>query len=313
MEVAFDSRLRAGSVAHPPIAYSQCGIWTRSAGEEPRQLFQTWKTYSCPLAWSPDGEWVCYSNGNELLAFRFETAEKAVLWKGSERVHWLLQCCATTGRLLFRAGERLILCEPVGLEHTLFRGDFFTVDAAMSASRAVLLKDEELILVDWSEELIERALLSGPPSEFARLITFFAPDFALLAPGPKVAAPCFSPDGRQVAFLKGDYELWTVGQDGSEPIRWAWVTGDFMTVAERRGSYAFRPAWSSDGRFLIAQLTLATDHPTRANARIEQASVILDFKEFIVEVWPGYHDQAIFRPSVINTDDRWCSVGSRLE
>ena len=309
MEIAFDSRLAVGSVDHPPIAYASDGVWVRSAGQSPRQLYIVWQSTNCPLAWSPDGRWVYYANVNQVLALQHDGDGKVKLWEGREQVLWLLQSCAHTGRLLFRAGGRLILCEPEGVERTLFKGEFFSLDASLSANKAVLLKNEDLIMLDWSEGL-ERTLISDCPADFAispdgrklafadgRLTLFVEPDFTLLSSAPEAATPSFSPDSKSVAFLNGDYELWRVNLDGTDLTRLAWVTGPVVTVEERKGSYASKPTWSSDGRFLVAQLTRSTGCFTDDDARIEHASVIIDFQESRAEVWPGYHDHAIFQPT----------------
>ncbi|MBX3172117.1 MAG: PD40 domain-containing protein [Candidatus Eremiobacteraeota bacterium] len=327
MEIAFDSQFGRGPVDHPPIAYASDGVWTRSAGQEPRQLYIVWQSSNCPLAWSPDGEWVYYGNVHQVLALQFDGDGKVKLWEGRERIMWLLQSCPQTGRLLFRAGGRLVLCEPEGLERTLYRGDFFTLDATLAASKAVLWKKEDLILLDWSEGL-ERTLISSCPSDFAIspdgkkiacaegcLRLFLNPAFTLLSSAPEAAAPSFSPDSQSLVFLNGDYELWRVNIDGTGLTRLAWVTEPIVTVSERRGSYACKPGWSSDGRFLVAQLTHATHCPTNEDARIEHASVIIDFQESRAEVWPGYHHHAIFRPTTGSPNFRWTAadMGSPVE
>lgn len=317
MEIALDSSLSAGPVAHPPIAYASDGVWTRSAGEESRQLYIVWQSSNCPLAWSPDGEWVYYGNVNQVLALQFRGEGQIMLWEGRERLMWLLQSCAQTGRLVFRAGSRLVLCEPQGLERTLFTGDFFTIDATLSAEKAILWVKDALILLDWSEGS-ERVLIGDSPTDFAIspdgkniafadgcLRLFSEPDFKLLSTAPEAATPSFSPDGQSLAFLNGDYELWRVDLDGTGLRRLAWVAGPTVTVRERRGSYASKPAWSSDGRFLVAQLTFATGCPTEQDVKIEHASVIVDFPMSRVEVWPGYHHHAIFRPTTGSPNFRW--------
>ncbi|MBX3172496.1 MAG: PD40 domain-containing protein [Candidatus Eremiobacteraeota bacterium] len=309
ISIAFDFRLLAGPVEHPPIAYANDGVWTRNAGQESRQLYIVWQSSNCPLAWSPDGEWVYYGNVNQVLALQHNGDGKIKLWEGRERIMWLLQSCARTGRLLFRAGGRLVLCEPEGLERTLFKGEFFTLDASLSANRAIFWMKEKLILLDWSEGS-ERTLISDCPVDFAIspdgqriafaegcLRLFSEPEFTLLSSASEAATPSFSPDGQSVAFLNGDYELWRVNLDGTDLTRLAWVTGPLVTVGERKSSYACKPAWSSDGRFLVAQLTHATDCPSKKEAKIEHASVIIDFQESRAEVWPGYHNHAIFQPA----------------
>jgi len=309
MEIHCDPRLRPGSVQHPPICYIQDGVWVRRSGEELEQLFATRQGCNCPLAWSPDHEWVYYANMNEILALQLNGGQQMKLWQGTEQIRWLLQSCAQTGRLVFRAGDRLVLSEPGGAERTLFSGQFFTLDASLTANKAVLWRKEELILLDWSLG-VERAIISESPTDFAispdgerialaedRLRLFTEPDFTLLSTAPEAATPSFSPDSQSLAFLNGDYELWRVNLDGTDLTRLAWLGDSGMPVSTRRGSYACKPGWSSDGRFLVAQLTYATDCPTKAGAIIEQASVIIDFQESRVEVWPGYHHHATFRPS----------------
>jgi hypothetical protein len=209
------------------------------------------------------------------------------------------------------------------LERTVYKGEIFTLDATLSANKAILWKKEELILLDWSEGL-ETTLISECAVDFAIspdgnkiafaescLRLFSEPEFTLLSSAPEAATPSFSPDSKSVAFLNGDYELWRVNIDGTDLTRLAWVTEPIVTVSERRGSYACKPAWSSDGRFLVAQLTHATGCPTKADARIEYAAIIIDFQESRAEVWPGYHHHAMFRPTTGSPNFRWPAADIR--
>lgn len=319
MEIVIGPHLRRGLVNHPPIAYTQDGLWVRCSGQEPKQLYLALRGYNCPPAWSPDGEWVYYANGNEILALRHREEGKVRIWSGSDVINWLLKSCSQTGRLLFKAGSRLVLCEPEGIERTLFRGDFFTLDATLAASKAIFWKEDELFLHDWTEGRTT-PLISDSPTDFSISLDgqkiALADDclwlhhddqFTLLSSAIEAASPSFSPDSQRVAFLNGDYELWGVNLDGSELARIAWVNEPIVTVRERRCSYAFNPAWSSDGRFLVAQLTYATAAPDREGAKIEHASVIVDFQEASAEIWPGYHSHAIFRPTSGSSNFRWTS------
>lgn len=306
-----------GPVDHPPIAYAQDGVWVRCAGQCPQQLYLTLRSYNCPLAWSPDGEWVYYANGKEVLALQHQGSDKVRVWSGPEVITWLLKSCGQSGRLLFRAGARLVLCEPEGLERTLYQGDFFTLDASLLARKAVVWQKGELILVDWGQGTTD-VLISDAPTDFTIspdgekiafgenwLRIFSKGQFKTLSTASEASKPSFSPDNQCVAFLNGDYELWTVNVDGSELTKLAWVADTTVSVAERRSSYAFKPAWSSDGRFLVAQLTHATASPERSDAQIEHASVIVDLQEGRAEIWPGYHSLSIFRPTV---EARWAGT-----
>lgn len=55
MEIVIDPHLRRGLVNHPPIAYTQDGLWVRCSGQEPKQLYLALRGYNCPPAWSPLG------------------------------------------------------------------------------------------------------------------------------------------------------------------------------------------------------------------------------------------------------------------
>jgi Tol biopolymer transport system component len=65
----------------------------------------------------------------------------------------------------------------------------------------------------------------------------------------------WSPDGKRIALMKGDYELWLADLTDGRQQRAVWVEGRDVSTAERKGSYACSPVWSSDGRFLWFRLT----------------------------------------------------------
>lgn len=61
----------------------------------------------------------------------------------------------------------------------------------------------------------------------------------LTSPGDN-RVPCWSPDGRRIAWMRGGDGLWVMGRDGSDPRR--------LTPVGHRDS---KPSWSSDGRRLV--------------------------------------------------------------
>jgi hypothetical protein len=66
----------------------------------------------------------------------------------------------------------------------------------------------------------------------------------------------WSPDGKSIAFTKGDTELWLLHLPEKTPEFLVKFTEPNPT--ERKASYAQRPVWSPDGRFLWFTLTQAT-------------------------------------------------------
>lgn len=332
LEIELNPSFRWGQVQHPPLAVM--GRWgqdyhnhllLRDSDGSLRELYSDDRSsVNCPLAWAPGGDWVYHAHGNRLLAIHRASREVTPIWTGGrfEYIHWNLESCQRTGRVYFQAGaeiERLIMCEPEGRERTILRGKFFTSHASLKAGYALFFQDCQLNRVCLESGRVNQVLPSAP-HHFAvgpnGRMALCNGSVQIRDPEPKNlenhelqgCCPAWSPDGQLLAVMEGDHSLWLIDPwAGTAPLALAKVKTEVFSIAERNGSYASRPVWSSDSRYLTTSLTCTErvpDPPTARpglfgeNFRFEHASILFSLRERVAEVWPGYYTNEAFRPSL---------------
>jgi Tol biopolymer transport system component len=67
--------------------------------------------------------------------------------------------------------------------------------------------------------------------------------------------PSWSPDGKRIAFMGEDYQVWMMEPGGGRPRVLAWCAGKNYPMLVRKSGWAVTPAWSPDGRLLWFTIT----------------------------------------------------------
>lgn len=100
-------------------------------------------------------------------------------------------------------------------------------------------------------------------------------------------APAWSPDGKQIAFMRGDAELWLADAGDGRLNRLAW-TEEPAGLQERYFGYDLPPRWSPDGRLLWFAITYT-------EARVPDPAWIAHLREELrrMEYPESEHDQMI--------------------
>jgi hypothetical protein len=278
-------------------------------GRERRELFRDEKGRAGgPLTWSPDGR-TLYHAYDQIYAIDAVTGVARAVTEFAEEeqfgVLWFSSCSPDGRMLLFlqsidvgpsewahrlcaldlAEGRVRVLLDP-GRERKLWCAD---VSWARHLVAAVLIAPEgrrqELWALDPRTGAATRATPMPAPAGYIAL----SPRGKALAfaDGGGVGLvsmdsgkhrwltdfgwmPAWSPDGRAIAFLNDQCELWVLRRGRPQPQRLARFTGENPPLEEVHGSWAQPPVWSTDGRLLWFTLTQPRLRPAAEAARLQE-------------------------------------------
>jgi Tol biopolymer transport system component/DNA-binding winged helix-turn-helix (wHTH) protein len=255
-------------------------LWeVRADGSVLRRLFSEWRRGAQPCCgeWSPDGRYFVflgYENGQSDVWMRREFKG---FWRiGSEPVR------LTSGPLSFasvsfsRDGRRLLAVSPQGRGEVVrfdlksrqikpFLPGFFPMEVRFSPDRKWMVYSERLSRTLW------RSRVDG--SEALQLTT----------PPLQAGWPCWSPDGKQIAFIGhtpgGAYKLYMVPS-----------TGGAARQLIAGGRQEIDPSWSPDGNSIM----FGRPADVLAEPGMPKAIYLLNLKTDQTTILPG--SQGMFSP-----------------
>jgi len=264
-------------------------VVARADGSDLRSVFahQRHRGGSDLLAWSPDGR-TLYHPYDQVYAIDVATGEARAITAlpPGESIHalWFFWCSPGNRTLLFLQS----LPEP----GNSFTHRICTLGADGSSTTAFEPFDSGLpwlLDVNWQRDLIVaevpvrwgadiwRMDVTGRNRVRVATLPHRIHDLALSPDGTRLAMVletgiwlfdlarqewtgvagagtnlAWSPDGKAMAFMNDESELWLVRLEGEKPefTALAWVAGRKYSFRERGGSYAVKPVWSPDGRLL---------------------------------------------------------------
>jgi len=204
----------------------------------------------------------------------------------------------------------LVRINPETGEHrVVHEGPFFCASLCSEKQRAVVWTEQSLRLLSYDSDAPPIDLLYDAPTTFTlspcgkrlalggdslNLLDLTSGDQRRLAHLEEVNTVSWSPDGETLAFLREDFELWTVStKPGFAAKMLIGFRGPLATGLERQGSYALAPTWSTDGRFFFAQLTW--NSPRAESFRIGHLAVLLDLETKRVALTEAYWTDAVFQ------------------
>ena len=264
----------------------------RADGRERRPVFSERKrSTACPLAWSRDGR-TLYEAHDQIYAVDVATGDAPAITAFPEEQHfsvtWNLSL-SPDGRTLFfrqtlrereRPDWRARLCT-ISTDGTGFRvvqdhppdGHLWFADVHWESRRVVVAITQKGGGDYWLTDLDggDLSLLCEAPSSTQPslspdgsafvcsgdqgLYLFSVPDGKPRKLSRAGNSPAWSPDGRRIAFMNEDYELWLLEPESGNLSKIAWMAGRNIRNGRRGGSYATEPVWSPDGRLLWFRLT----------------------------------------------------------
>jgi Tol biopolymer transport system component len=275
--------------------YSQKLFIEHFDGQPARALFDDAQhSRGCPPAWSADGK-TLYHSHDQIVAIDVVTGAVRTVtdFRVGEGANWFLSCSpdgrtlafllfplinldmATVGPVRFCTigtdgrDFRVVLQEPEGCR--LWRADVLWQSRQGIVSGIMPNGWVGFWKVDLDGGALARVGQEPPGAQDFQLspdgqrIVFFGDGIAVLSlPDGQIRLishrgtnPSWSPDGRRLAFMDGDHELWTVSAEGKnfqKLARWG-RESLFRRSASVYASYSQRPLWSSDGRLLWFGLT----------------------------------------------------------
>lgn len=270
--VAFAPGLALGKVVHPDYAYVtilpskgyRTHVMLQPPSGEPRPLYDDVdRTNNCPLAWAPKNDVVYHSHRNGIVAIDINTGEHHGLahFDHGGSAHWLLQCDRRNGKLLtsvrFEAVDRpsqlVELSPPQSSQRLVYSAEFFTLDAWSEIGAAWTWEKTLLKRVDLRNGKASVALRGAGPEFAVRpdgqsiavgqgSLTWvsLSGDHRTLQMGSQGDAPSWSPDGRLLAYLRDDSELWIWDHEQRKTKKVAWLTGKTIPRSQRHSGWASR-------------------------------------------------------------------------
>jgi len=270
-------------------------VATHLGYSEPKTLFDDGdRTLSCPLLFSADGK-TLYHSHSQIYAIDVTTGSINNLTSFIEReqfsVIWFLKYCPTNRRLLFsqslwndfdKQGVRRICSISV-------EGNDLSILLESHKDSRIWQADYEwkndLLIVSMIARQTGSELWVLKPGRPDRLQTYPLPEYVdgveLSPDGHTVALfayskgmyllnidsgeltrlnefglnPAWSPDCSKIAFMKDDHELCLLHLSDMSSQRLVWFEKGNSLMTRMGDSYAQKPAWSADGRFLWFALT----------------------------------------------------------
>jgi Tol biopolymer transport system component len=271
----------------------------------------------CPLAWSSDGRTVFHSYRGEVVALDVDdgTSRRVTSFDDEAKrasIYWQLQCSPDGERLLFMRNRGFYEGHPPEawghVVHIIYSvrtdgTDLREVCAIPSVQNFACSWRHNLLLVTTSgkQPALWRMDLEGRNAERVCNGALFS-DLQVAPDGEHAVyhlqsgawsrdlrtgdverivewgkVPALSPDGKVVAFMREDHEVYLQRIGGPvEPV----VVGRNHDGRWRGGSSRYRPVWSPDGRLLFLRATIGKRHATPQNpehvAKLREAKALAE-------------------------------------